>query len=115
MPNRFLHEGFFAALSDDERVLYWLLVLASNRQGLSHYHYDALCDLLHWPVQQYLNARNRLIEKDLIAFDGNRYQVLELPAQPPLPPGPLTTAEDLEMHDPATIHHLCQQSLSGRR
>lgn len=114
-PNRFLHEGFFAALDDDERVLYLLLVLAGNRHGLSAYHYDSLCGLLRWPVDRYLHARNRLIEKDMIAYDGTRFQVLELPVSPPAPPAALTTAEDLELHDPATIHYLGNQSLSEQR
>ena len=34
VPNRFLRDGFFAALGDDERVLYLLLVLGGNRQGM---------------------------------------------------------------------------------
>jgi hypothetical protein len=31
-------------------------------------------------LDQYIKARNGLIEKDLIAFDGTVFQVLELPA-----------------------------------
>jgi hypothetical protein len=34
-------------------------------------------------VDRYVAARNALIEKDLIAFDGTIFQVLELPAAPP--------------------------------
>jgi hypothetical protein len=33
-------------------------------------------------LDQYISARNGLIEKDLIAFDGTVFQVLELPATP---------------------------------
>lgn len=115
VPNRFLRDGFFAALRDDERVLYLLLVLAGNRQGMSFYHYDSLCDLLRWPVERYIDARNLLVDRDLIAFDGTRFQVLELPLGPPAPPAALTTAEDLELHDPATVHCLGHRSLSGHR
>ena len=79
VPNQFLHGGFFAALGDDEALLYLLLVLAGDRRGMSYYHYDTLCGLLHWPVERYLAARNALIDKDLIAFDGTSFQVLELP------------------------------------
>ena len=113
VPNRFLHEGFFAALGDDERVLYLLLVLIGNRQGMSYYHYDSLCDLLRWPVERYLPARNQLIEKDLIAFDGTRLQVLELPEYPPPLQPALDSAELFEQHDPATIRALIQSSLRG--
>jgi len=111
IPNRFLHGGFFAALQADELLLYFLLVVAGNRRGLSFYHYDSLCDLLRWPVERYLSARNSLIENDLIAFDGTRFQVLELPDNPPAPCAALTDEASLEDHDPATIRALIRGSL----
>lgn len=113
IPNRFLHEGFFAALGADELLLYFLLVAAGNRRGLSFYHYDSLCDLLRWPVERYLAARNNLIEKDLIAFDGMRMQVLELPEKPPTPSAALSDEASLEEHDPATIRGLIRSSLDA--
>lgn len=114
-PNRFVQDGFFAALSADELSLYVLLVLVGNRQGVSCWGYDALCALLRMPLERYLVARNALITKDLIAFDGQRFQVLALPSLPPAPPSPLTSAEDFENHDPATIRQLIGMSLSGER
>jgi hypothetical protein len=113
IPNRFLHDGFFAALQADELLLYFLLVVAGNRSGLSFYHYDSLCDLLRWPVERYLSARNSLIENDLIAFDGTRFQVLELPDNPPAPRAALTDEASLEDHDPATIRALIRRSLGA--
>jgi hypothetical protein len=59
--------------------LYLFLVLASDRNGLSFYSYDAICSLLQLSVDEYIAARNGLIGKDLIAFDGTLFQVLELP------------------------------------
>lgn len=111
IPNRFLHGGFFAALQADELLLYFLLVVGGNRRGLSFYHYDSLCDLLRWTVERYLSARNSLIENDLIAFDGTRFQVLELPDNPPAPRAALTDEASLEDHDPATIRALIRGSL----
>ena len=113
IPNRFLNDGFFAALQADELLLYFLLVVVGNRRGLSFYHYDSLCDLLRWPVERYLSARNSLIEKDLIAFDGTRFQMLELPDKPPTPCGPLTDEASLEECDPATIRGLIRSSLGA--
>ena len=113
IPNRFLRGGFFAALRADELLLYLLLVLAGNRRGLSFYHYDTLCDLLRWPVERYLSARNSLIEKSLIAFDGSRFQVLELPDEPPSTSTALTDRASLEEHDPATIAGLIRSSLGA--
>ena len=84
IPHRFLCDGFLAALQQKELLLYLFLVIASDRHGLSFYSYDAICTLLQLDLDQYLNARNALIDKDLIAFDGTVFQVLELPATPVL-------------------------------
>ena len=113
VPNRFLQEGFFAALTADELLLYFLLVLAGDRNGVSWYHYDTLCALLRMPVEQYLVVRNSLIQKDLVAFVGTRYQVLELPSSAPSSK-PLTEPEELEKEDAATIRHIAQRSLGLR-
>ncbi len=116
VPNRFLLGGFFSALSPDELLLYFLLMLAGDRNGLSFYHYDSLCSLLQMPIESYLRARNALIEKDLIAFDGTRYQVLELPVKPPVVGRPLRTAEEFEANDPATVRLLLEEVLGeGKR
>ena len=115
LPHRFLREGFFASLAPDQLRLYLLLVLAADRTGLSFYHYDSICSLLEIPLETYLRARNALIHKDLIAFDGTRFQVLALPEQPvPAAPAPLQSPADLADHDPATIRSLIQRSLPPR-
>ncbi len=111
VPNHFLLGGFFAALRPDELLLYFLLVLAADRNGLSFYHYDTLCSLLEMPIERYLLARNSLIDKDLIAFDGTRFQVLELPVEVPATARPLRTTAELELDDPATVRSVIEQSL----
>jgi hypothetical protein len=113
LPHRFLREGFFASLSPDELRLYVLLVLAADRNGLSFYHYDSICSLLEIQLERYLRARNALITKDLIAFDGTRFQVLSLPDTPRFDNfAPLTHAT-CEDDDPATIRALVRRSLDG--
>ena len=115
LPHRFLREGFFASLAPDELRLYVLLVLAADRNGLSFYHYDSICSLLEITLETYIRARNALIDKDLIAFDGTRFQVLSLPDTPRFhTPAPLTSEQATD-HDPATIRTLIQQSLGTRR
>ena len=111
IPNRFLRDGFFAALRPAERELYFLLVVAGDRNGLSFYHYDSICSLLQMDLETYLHARNALIERDLIAYDGTRFQVLSLPEQPALRNAPeLRTPEDFAEHDAATIRALLRRS-----
>jgi len=83
IPHRFLSDGFLAALSPSQQQLYFLLVLAADRHGLSFYSYEAICSLLQLSVDQYIEARNELIKKELIAFDGTVFQVLELAGSPP--------------------------------
>lgn len=104
-PNRFLRDGFFTALEPDELRLYVFLVLAGDRLGVSFYHYDRLCALIELSVERYIEARNALIHKDLIAFDGRRFQVLSLPPRPHFrAQDALRTREHFEQRDPATIH-----------
>jgi len=83
IPHRFLAEGFLAALDQHQLLLYFFLVLASDRYGLSYYAYDSICTATRLTVEQYIDARNSLINKDLIAFDGTLFQVLQLPLKPP--------------------------------
>jgi len=116
LPHRFLREGFFVSLAPDELRLYVLLVLAADRHGLSFYHYDSICSLLEITLETYIRARNALIDKDLIAFDGTRFQVLSLPDKPRFDnPAPLTTDDDRSNHDPATIRSIIRQSIGARR
>jgi len=116
VPHRFLREGFFASLLADELRLYVLLVLAADRNGMSFYHYDSICSLLEIPLETYLRARNALIDKDLIAFDGTRFQVLSLPDKPRFDNSPpLLDDAARNDHDPATVRGIIQQSLGTPR
>lgn len=82
IPHRFLTDGFLSTLNQKELLLYFFLILASDRYGLSFYSYDAICSYLELCVEDYIEARDGLIEKNLIAFDGALFQVLDLPENP---------------------------------
>ena len=115
VPNRFLHDGFFAQLTHVERSLYLFLVLAADRHGVSFYSYDRICAALEVTLDDYVAARNALIDIDLVAFDGTRFQVLSLPPRPsPRARPPLVTEDDLERDDPATIRQIVRDSLTRR-
>lgn len=81
IPHRFLTGGFLSSLNPHELLLYFFLVLSGDRNGLSFYSYDKICTLLQMSLDQYIQARDGLMQKDLIAFDGTIYQVLSLPKQ----------------------------------
>jgi hypothetical protein len=102
IPHRFLTGGFLQTLSKEELLLYFFLILVSDRHGLSFYSYDSICNLLGLDLAEYLEARKRLIEKDLICFKGNIFQVLSLPTKPV----PMGASED-----PATVRHMIMRSL----
>lgn len=82
IPHRFLTGGFLSALHSDQLLLYFFLVLAADRNGLSFYSYDKICSLLEMSLDQYIEARGALIKQELIAFDGTVFQVLALPPAP---------------------------------
>jgi hypothetical protein len=91
IPHRFLTDGFASNLSRDQLLLYFFLVLAADRFGLSFYSYDKICTLLEMSLDQYVEARCALIKKNLIAFDGTVFQVLALP-------GPLKQSNRQQPH-----------------
>jgi len=112
IPHRFLRAGFFASLPADQMRLYFFLILAADRHGISFYHYDSICSLLECSLEDYVAARNALIDKDLIAFDGSRFQVLSLPEHPTFDPAPpLTTRTAMNDRDPATIRRHLHDAL----
>ena len=104
IPHQFLTDGFLKALSQQELLLYIFLVMASDRYGLSFYSYGRICSFLHMTLEQYSAARDGLIEKDLIAFDGTLFQVLDLPHKCP----------DLQKReDRSPVEQLIQQTIKG--
>jgi hypothetical protein len=113
IEHRFLKEGFFYSLTHCELLLYLFLVLVADRHGLSFYSYDKMCTLLRISVDEFILARDGLIEKDLLAFDGRTFQVLSLPQHGPRPPTPLKGKAQMKDKDPATIHQLIVRSLGG--
>jgi len=116
IEHRFLREGFWAALDHHELLPYLFLVLVADRKGLSWYSYDKICTLLRMSPEQYIAARNALIEKDLIAFDGYLFQVLSLPEKVLTPScRSLKTPEEMEQYDPATIDRLIHRCLGRNR
>jgi hypothetical protein len=81
VERRFLFDGFLCCLSPKENLLYFFLVLAADRDGLSFYSYDRICQQLKFTLDDYIEVRDSLIGKGLIAFDGRQFQVLALPKQ----------------------------------
>jgi len=106
IPHRFVTDGFLSSLNRQQLLLYLFLVLVSDRYGISFYSYDSICSLLQMRIDEYIEARDNLIEKDLIAFDGTLFQVLELPAKPRID----TPSQDLYVNPVAQLaNHLFKE------
>ena len=107
IEHRFLHDSFWSSLDHHQLLLYLFLIIVADRDGLSYYSYDKICTLLRISVDEYILARNALIDQDLIAFDGYLFQVLSLPEKVTRPISKtLKTQEQMQTHDPATIRQL---------
>ncbi len=107
VEHRFMHDGFWGSLDHLQLLLYLFLIIVADRNGLSYYSYDKICTLLRITVDEYILARNALIDQNLIAYNGYLFQVLSLPEKVILPlSDALKDQKQMEKHDPATIHQL---------
>ena len=105
IPHRFLRDGFLQSLTSDQLRLYLMLVLVADRDGISFYSHQRLCSALEMSPEVYLQARESLLRKDLIAANGARVQVLSLPPEPvQIEPRPMSR------RDQATA---CQALIAG--
>lgn len=86
LDHRVIREGHLGKLTRDEIALYTFLVLVGDRNGVSFYRNEKICEVLDYMEwADFHKARQRLIEADLIDFkpfskhDPNGfYQVLSL-------------------------------------
>jgi hypothetical protein len=84
IDHRFLREGFDQGLTRLEKLFYFVLVAVSNQDGVSFYSDARLAELLEIRFPHELEgARQELVARDLIAYEGGIYQVLDLPACSP--------------------------------
>lgn len=104
IPHRFLTGGFLASLDQKEILLYLFLILVSDRHGLSYYSYDMICSLIQLTLSEYIEARDGLLKKDMISFDGKIFQVLDLPVAP-------HSSSAMSYEDPALVARMIRQSL----
>jgi len=90
IDHRLLRGGFLPVMTHQDQSLYLFLVLAADRNGVSFYRKEKICDCLGLDFQQFEVARDRLIGMGLIAFQpysilspNGFYQVLPVDGQPP--------------------------------
>jgi hypothetical protein len=79
IPFRLLTSGVLTQLSPQARQLYMVLCLVADRNGLSFYSDWRLSLMLQLCDDELDGARQQLVERDLLAYDGRVYQLLSLP------------------------------------
>ena len=79
IPFRLLKDGFFADLTDRAKLMYLFLCLVADRQGTSFYGDARIQTYFQLNPTEIELAREELIQRDMIAYDGRLYQVLSLP------------------------------------
>lgn len=88
VDHNFLHRGFLNRLSQAELLLYYFLITVADRNGVSFYDYERICQLLKLELNDYLDARDRLCDRSLIAVEDSIFQVLSLPTIGEIKPMP---------------------------
>jgi len=90
IDHRLLRNGFFQVMTHDDMVLYLFLVLAADRNGVSFYRKEKICDVVSLDFNQFEIARDRLVSMKLIAFESysvlspnGYYQVLPIESMAP--------------------------------
>ena len=112
ISHRFLSDGFWASLEHHEALLYFLLALVADRQGMSFYRDDRLAGILRFTLDDFLSARAGLLRKDLIAHDGVRHQLLSLPRSPVLATANAAAAAAAPPVAPSHVRHALHDFLA---
>ena len=108
IEHRFLHDGFLRILSHEELLLYYFLVTVGDRNGVSYYDYEKICQLLKLPLEAYIRARDTLVQRDLVAYHQGVFQVLPLPARRSPPPKPLQVTAQVPKQREGDFHTLAE-------
>ena len=90
IDHRLLRHGFLNVMSHPDQGLYLFLALAADREGVSFYRQEKICDTLGLEFDEFRIARDRLMDFKLIAFEpysattpNGSYRVLPVDGRPP--------------------------------
>jgi len=90
IDHRLLRNGYLQVMTHPDQALYLFLVLAADRHGVSFYRKEKICDAVGLDWGQFEEARSRLIDFKLVAFEpysaltpNGVYQVLPVDGRPP--------------------------------
>jgi hypothetical protein len=95
LPCRLLRGELLRLMSTSTKALYLHLALAADRCGLSFWGDRRIQETIGLDAAELHQAREQLVELDLLAFDGRTYQLLSLP-EPRSPVRPRGAAPSTE-------------------
>lgn len=82
IDRRIITEAFLPSLSKEEIALYFFLVTAADRLGMSFWSHEKISYLLGIEMHELDRAIHGLVAQDLIAYRYPFFQVLSLPLLP---------------------------------
>jgi len=83
-----VYQNYICRMSLEQLALYVFLECVSNPQGLSYYSDKRICQYLHLNPDQLHQARDGLLNKQIILYARPMYQILDLSPVATEPPGP---------------------------
>ena len=103
VDHRLIRNGFLGVMTHEDVTLYLFLVLAADKNGVSFYRKEKICQTLALNDHQFEIAKDRLVDMKLIAFEtysafspNGYYQVL--PIECPAPDYAKQITEKLAQH-----------------
>jgi hypothetical protein len=90
IDHRLVRNGYLQVMTHDDMVLYLFLILVADRNGVSFYRKEKICEAVSLDFSQFEIAKDRLINMKLIAFKSysvlspnGYYQVLPIESKAP--------------------------------
>jgi hypothetical protein len=90
IDHRLIRNGFLDVMTHEDVVLYLFLVLVADKNGVSFYRKEKICEAVSLDYNQFEITKDRLINMKLIAFEGysalspnGYYQILPIETKAP--------------------------------
>ena len=90
IDHRLMRNGFMETMTHQDIALYLFLILVADKNGVSFYRKEKICEAVSLDFSQFEIAKDRLINMKLIAFESysvlspnGYYQVLPIEAKAP--------------------------------
>lgn len=90
LDHRLIRNGYIDVMTHQDMALYLFLALAADKNGVSFYRKEKICDAIALNFKQFEIAKDRLINMNLIAFEpysaispNGFYQILPIETKAP--------------------------------